>query len=120
MNIDSVTTDVALSAPHEGTWPPEVLWSGDDQSSAGNPAVSSDAGVFVSSAEELVAYDPVTGERRWSYSEAPSSRTLPRIVAEPSGTKVYLDTDDGLLVFDALTGQVEGRLNVPMPTAATM
>jgi outer membrane protein assembly factor BamB len=118
MNIDSVTTDVALSAPHEGTWPPEVLWSGDDQSSAGNPAVSSDAGVFVSSAEELVAYDPVTGERRWSYSEAPSSRTLPRIVAEPSGTKVYLDTDDGLLVFDALTGQVEGRLNVPMPTAA--
>nr|WP_246220663.1 PQQ-binding-like beta-propeller repeat protein [Phytoactinopolyspora mesophila] len=115
INIDSVTTEVVLSEPHEVSWPPEVLWNVDGRSNV----ASSDAGVFIGSTRELVAYDPVTGERRWSYSDAAGDPAGPsRVTADPDGTRVYWEATGGLVVFDALTGRIEEWLDLPVPVAA--
>lgn len=113
MNIESVTTDVALSAPVEGPFRNEALWN-----AQGHELAVSKAGVFASSQGRLVSLDPVTGKRRWTYTDAALAETGLRMVAGSTGEALFVAGSTGLVVLDAVTGEVRDRLDLDLPGAA--
>lgn len=113
INIESVTTDAALTDAVRGPLRYEPIWSHHYDGVVN--VVASPSGVFVATATRVVGLDPVTGERRWSYGDAGSSGL--RVFADPSGRTVAAEDDSGLVLFDALTGEVRSRLDLPSPAA---
>ncbi|GAB3486716.1 PQQ-binding-like beta-propeller repeat protein [Amycolatopsis cihanbeyliensis] len=112
VNVHSVTTDVALSEATHGPFRNEPLWT-----HPGRGSLAAPSGVFVPTGKGVVALDPVTGERRWSYRDAGRSSLARTVLADPSGGTVVVRDSTDLVLLDALTGEVRERLDLPAPEA---
>lgn len=123
VNIESTMTDRPLSAPLTGGFRHERLWVAD-----GSSAGVSESGVYIADFGVVFSVDPVSGKRRWSYTDAagspdddgvrPAGRGSRTVVADTTGDAVYVEGSDGLVVLDAVTGEVRGELDLPAPDAA--